>query len=486
MQKKTLFGYLMERKWMTAEEVSAALGVQPETIEEWCTRNGAVKTETEAMQKLMNLLFEQAEPGELAAILERIAPGSTRLDSDVQREVLGKALGMEWKGTAVTVSVPAKQETQNVPIRIYLPQSNEKIPASIKAFWEVVAQTDVPSEIHIADWGSFALDEMEQSVFQYVAEQMLRAAKRGFTLHILTPETGEYQDIPVLLRRLHLYLNPRITYYRIPRGAEYPANESWMTLGMKAVLLTRVLPGEAPITTLIQEPTLAQYYYNWMQMLLIQTRPLNQHTGEGDVLHMYSRMKADVHPLMTVYFLEAAPSFLHMPPQLLREVMQDNGAEETQITECLRMSMLRASMRSICKCAQIYNGDQILHLLQQEKYTDPLLSGILGKPCYITAQQLKKQLHFFLSEVEHTNYQMFLPSFEMDLRLSQCGVSMTVQEDSMTSVIDISQRSRNFYSTDLSCVGGFAQYMEQLHRMIPPVKRSGNWTRRLLKRYIQL
>lgn len=484
MQKKTLFGYLMERRWMTAEEVSSAIGVQPKTIEEWCTGKGAVKAEAEAMQKLMNLLFEKADRSDLSAVLERISPGSTRLDTDAQREVLGKALGMEWKSDTMLTS--AKNETANVPIRIYLPQCNEKIPAAVKAFWDVVERTDIPTEIHIADWGCFALDEMEQTVFQYMAEQMMRAVKRGFTLYILTPETEEYPDPHILLRRLPLYLNPKITYYRIPRGAEYPANESWMTLGIRAVLLTRILPGEAPITTLIQEPTLAQYYSNWMQMLLVQTRPLNQHIGETDVMHMYSRMKADVHPLMTVYFLESAPSFLHMPPQLLREVMTENGAEETQITECLRMSMLRASMRSICKCAQIYNGDQILHLLQQEKYTDPMLSGILKKPAYITAEQLKKQLHFFLSEVEHTNYQMFLPSFEMDLRLSQCGVSMAVQEDSMAAVMDLTQRTRNFYSTDLSCIGGFAQYMEQLHRMIPPVKRSGNWTRRLLKRYIQL
>ena len=483
MQKKTLLGYLMEKKWMTAEEVSEAIGIQTETIREWCTQKGAVKTETDTMQKLTNLLFEKADRTELAAVLERISPGSTKLESDVQREVLGKALSMEW--TEDAAPVPAHSENPNVPIRIYLPQGNEKIPAALKAFWDIVEHTDVPTEIHMADWGHFALDEMEQNVFHYVAEQMIRAVKRGFTIHILTPETEEYPGTPILLRRLPLYLNPRITYYRIPRGAEYPAHESWMTLGFKSVLLTRVLPGEAPITTLIQEATLAQYYYNWMQMLLMQTRPLNLHIGETDVIHIYSRMKADVQPLMTVYFMESAPSFLHMPPQLLREVMKANGADEQQIAACLRMSMLRASLRSICKCAQIYNGDQILHLLQQEKYVDPMLSGILQRSAYITSEQLKKQLRFFLSEVEHTNYQMFLPSFEMDLRLSQCGISIAVQEDSMAAVMDLTQRSRNFYSTDLSCIGGFAQYMEQMHRMIPPVKRSGNWTRRLLKRYIQ-
>ncbi|MGN0631614.1 MAG: hypothetical protein ACI4JN_09830, partial [Ruminococcus sp.] len=81
---------------------------------------------------------------------------------------------------------------------------------------------------------------------------------------------------------------------------------------------------------------------------------------------------------------------------------------------------------------------------------------------------------------------MYLPSFEMDLRLSQCGISIAVQEDSMTAVMDLTNRSRNFYSTDLSCTGGFSLYLEQLCRMIPPVKRSGSWTRRLIKRYIEL
>lgn len=484
MQKKTLFGYLMEKKWMTAEELSVSLGVQPDTIEKWCTQEGALQSEGDAMLRLVDLLFEKGDSRELDAVLERISPGSAGLKQEARREVLEKALGLEWNGQARPV--PQRGDNRNVPIRIYLPQCSEKIPASIKAFWDVVAQTDVPGEIQIADWGVYALDEMEQSVYHYMAEQMIRAARRGFLLQILTPETGEYPDVHILLRRLPLYLNPRITYYRIPHGTVYPVSESWMTLGLKTVLLTRVLPGEAPITTLIQEPTLAQYYHNWMQMLLVQTRPLNQHISETDVLHIYSRMKADVHPLMTVYFMESAPSFLHMPPQLLREVMQENGADEQQIAEGLRMSMLRASLRSICKCAQIYNGDQILHLLQQEKYTDPMLSGILGKPAYITSEQLRQQLRFFLSEVEHTNYQMFLPSFETDLRLSQCGISMTVQEDCMAAVMDLTQRSRNFYSTDLSCIGGFAKYMEQMHRMIPPVKRSGNWTRRLLKRYIQL
>ena len=259
-----------------------------------------------------------------------------------------------------------------------------------------------------------------------------------------------------------------------------------MSLGIRAVLLTRMLPGEAPVTTLIQETTLAQYYSSWIQLLLVQTRPLNQHIGESDIVQIFTRMKSDVHPMLTVYYLESAPSFLHMPPQLLREVMTANGADEVQISECLRISMLRASVRSICKCAQIYNGDQILYLLQQEQYTDPVLSGILGKPAYITSDQLRKQLRFFLSETDHTNYQMFLPSFETDLRLSQCGASMAVQEDSFASVMDLTNRNRNFYSTDISCTGGFAQYMEQLHRMIPPVKRSGNWTKRLLKRYISL
>ncbi len=481
---KTLFGYLMEQNRMTAEEISESIGVQPEVIDRWSAQKDAVRTESDVTEKLVQLFFASVQPQELCAVLERISPGSTKLSPDVQREVLGKALGMEWNSTPVRPS--EQKDSPSVPIRIYLPQCSEKIPSAIRAFWDVVEHTDMPCELYIADWGHFALDEMEQTVFHYMAEQMLRAAGRGFNIQILTPETDEYPDSSILLRRLPLYLHEHITYYRVPGGTVYPSNESWMTLGLRAVLLTRTLPGEAPITTLIQEPTLAQYYCNWMQLLLTQTRPLNQHIGETDTMNIYSRMKADVHPLMTVYFLESMPSFLHMPPQLLREVMTENGADEAQITACLRMSMLRASLRSICKCAQIYNGDQILHLLQQEKYTDPMLSGILNRPAHIRVEQLKKQLQFFLSEVEHTNYQMFLPSFEMDLRLSQCGVSMAVQEDSMAAVMDLTQRSRNFYSTDLSCIGGFSQYMERMMRMIPPVKRSGNWTRRLLKRYMQL
>jgi hypothetical protein len=415
----------------------------------------------------------------LSEILERISPGSTVLEADVQQEVLCKALGMEWE------DAPAQTEKQQVPIRIYLPQCKEKVPSALRAFWQLVEQTQTPCEITLTDWGCFATAHLEQSVFQFVAEQMIRAAKRGFLLHILVPETDAYPEVQTLLRQLPLCLNPQMTYDRMPQDVTSPVNESWMTLGTQAVLLTRTLPGEAPISTLIQEQTLAQYYADWTQVLLMQTRPVNQHIGEGDVVQLYSRMKADVHPLMTVYFLESMPSFLHMPPQLLRTVMTENGADAEQIATGLRMSMLRTSLRSICKCTQIYDGDQILHGLGQERYVDPLLSGMLQRTAYITAEQLRQQLRFFLSEAEHTNYQIYLPSFATDFHLSQCGISVAVQEDSMAAVMDLTDRSRNFYSTDFSCVGGIACYIEQRVRMIPPVKRSGNWTRRLLKRYLQ-
>ncbi len=484
MQRKTLLGFLMEHKWVSESEILALTGVEPEVLESWYTRKGNVSADIVSEEKLAELFFEKVPYRELASILEQISPGSIKLDDEAQKEILGKALVMDW--TEYLPKNQTKEKSQSVPIKIYLPQCNEKVPAAVKAFWEIAAETDTPCDIYITDWGIFALDEMETALFQYMAEQMLRAVKRGFTIHILTPEEEEYADGHILLRRLPMYLNGRITYYRMPAGTEYPANECWMSLGIRAVLLTRMLPGEAPVTTLIQETTLAQYYSSWVQLLLVQTRPLNQHIGESDIVQIFTRMKSDVHPMLTVYYLESAPSFLHMPPQLLREVMTANGADEIQISECLRISMLRASVRSICKCAQIYNGDQILYLLQQEQYTDPVLSGMLGKPAYITSDQLRKQLRFFLSETDHTNYQMFLPSFETDLRLSQCGASMAVQEDSFASVMDLTNRNRNFYSTDISCSGGFAQYMEQLHRMIPPVKRSGNWTKRLLKRYISL
>ncbi|MBQ8725191.1 MAG: hypothetical protein IJY74_05940 [Oscillospiraceae bacterium] len=484
MQKKTLLGFLMEQKWVSENEIFELIGADPEVFRSWYTKKGISSADVSSEEKLAEVFFDKMPYRELVSILEKISPGSIKLDEEAQKEILGKALGMEW--TEGTAKNQAKERSQSVPIKIYLPQCNEKIPSAVKAFWEVVAGSDVSGDIYITDWGILAFDEMDTAMFQYMAEQMFRAAKRGFSIHILTPEAEEYPDGSVLLRRLPLYLNGSVTYYRMPGGTEYPANECWMVFGIKAVMLTRMLPGEAPVTTLIQETTLSQYYSSWMQLLLVQTRPLNHHVGENDTVQIYTRMKSDVHPLMTVYFLESAPSFFHMPPQLLREVMTENGAEEAQISECLRISMLRASIRSICKCAQIYNGDQILHLLQQDKYTDPMLSGILGKPAYITSEQLKKQLRFFLSETDHTNYQMFLPSFETDLRLSQCGASMAVQEDSFMTVMDLTNRNRNFYSTDLSCTGGFAQYMEQLHRMIPPVKRSGSWTKRLIKRYISL
>lgn len=483
MQKITLLGYFIRKGIITAEEAAAAAAVTANKIEEWQIYDCASVPANSESTRLAELIFEKGNKSKINGILEKISPGSSDLADIAKIEIISKALSMDWGEN--TSGIPRQTKT-SVPIRIYLPQCNEKIPACIKAFWQTVEEIEIPNDIYIADWGMYAFDDMEQAVFQYCAEAMIKAVKRGFNIHILTPETSEYPEGRELLRRLPLYLNEKITYYRLPTDARLPANESWMSLGMKTVLLIRVLPSEAPVTTLIQEPTLAQYYYNWMQLLLAETRPVNHHMNNNDLVQIYTRMKSDVHPLMTVYFLESSPSCLHMPPKLQREVMKDNNADENEIAECLRISMLRASIRSICKCTQIYNGDCILKLLQQGKYADPILSGILGRPAYITSEQLRHQLRFFLSETEHTNYTMYLPSFETDLKLSQCGISVSVQEDSMTAVMDLTNRNRNFYSTDLSCTGGFAMYMEQLSRMVPPVKRSGNWTRRLLKRYIEL
>lgn len=486
MQKKTLFGYLAEKGFITAETAAEALEVPLETAEQWQWTDGLSSFTNDESKKLSEIIFENGDRSELGTILERISPGSRKLQSSDQIEILCKALRMEWSENSINTVNVQKKEKQAVPIRIYLPQCNERIPAAVKAFWETVADTDVPCDIYITDWGMYSFDNIEQALFQYCAEEMFSAVKRGFTVHIITTEKSEYPEVRAILRQLPLYLNERITYYRLPSDTTLPATESWMSLGMKTTLLVRLLPSEAPVATLIQEPTLGQFYYNWTQILLAETRPINHHMENSDIVQLFTRMKSDVHPLMTVYFLESAPSCLHMPPQLQREVMKANDANESEIGHCQRISMLRTSIRSICKCTQIYNGDRILHLLQQEKYQDAVLSGILGRPAYITSEQLKKQLRFFLSETEHTNYTMYLPSFEMDLRLSQCGVSIAVQEDSMTAVMDLTNRSRNFYSTDISCTGGLSMYMEQLGKMIPPVKRSGNWTRRLLKRYIEL
>lgn len=478
MQKRTLFGYIADKGIISPEDAAKAADVSIRRAEKWKYTEGISPMTEEECRKLSEFVFEKSGKKELDEIFEKISPRSDQLTHADRMEMLCKALPMEWN--------EEKKDKPDVPIRIYLPQCNERIPSAIKAFWQTVRDTEVPCDIYIADWGIYALDDMEHGVFQYCAEEMLCAVKRGFSIQIITPERTEYPEGRDLLRRLPLYLNEKITFYRLPSAVNLPANESWFTLGMKSVLLIRVLPSEAPVTTLIQEPNLAQFYYSWMQLLIAETRPINHHISDMDTVNIFTRMKSDVHPMMTVFFLESAPSCLHMPPQLQREIMRANNAEETEITECQRISMLRASIRSICKCTQIYNGDRILELLHEEKYKDPILSGMLGRPAYITSDQLKRQLRFFLSETEHTNYTMYLPSFETDLRLSQCGISLAVQEDSMTAVMDLINRNRNFYSTDLSCTGGFAVYMEQICRMIPPVKRSGSWTRRLLKRYIEL
>ncbi len=483
MEKKTLFGHLMEQSWVTMEEAAQVAEKDKATVESYMTYRNDSYLETAVAEKLARFLYESANIAELDGILERIAPGSVDYDPEAQIEILAKALGMKWNEPQPKRK---KEDRQAVPIKIFLPQVNERIPASIKVFWELIDSSETTGEIHITDWGVFALDDMDQSTFKYMADKMINAAKRGFTIHVLTPENDEYPEGKTLLKRLPLYLNENINYYRMQRGVLPSSDECWMAFGMKAVLLVRMLPGEPPVTTFIQESAIAQYYYSKMQIQLAEARPLNQHIGEAEPGTIYTRMKSDVHPLMTAYFFEDVPSFLHMPPKLLREVLECNGADEAMIERCQRMSMLRASVRSICRCIQIYNGDHILELLHQEKYTDPILSGVLGIQAFITSDQLRRQLRFFLAETEHTNYTMYIPSFEMDLRLSQCGVSMAIQEDSMTSIMDMSHRSRNFYTTDLAASGGFARYIERLIRMIPPVKKNGSWTRRLLKRYIQL
>lgn len=480
MEKRTLFGYLMELGWITEEEAAEAAGVTSETIKEWKACNGT-PTGTEALSEI---IFAGADRKKLSEILEQILPGSSEFDIPAQRETLSKALWTEWRERKVKNE--KQDERANVPIRIYLPQMNEKIPSAVKAFWQEVEKLEKPCSIYIGDWGVFAFDDMESQLFRYNADMMMESVRRGFTIYILSPEESGYPEGRIILRRLPLYLNDRIRYYRLPSETVLPEFESWMTIGMRSVLLVRMLPGEAPVSTLINEPTLANYYCSRMELFMAEARPVNQHTGSDELVQIYTRMKADVHPLMNVYFFEAAPSFLHMPPRLLREVMEANGACESQIEECQRISMLRASVRSICRCTRIYNGDRILSLLGEEKYIDPVLSGVLGRQAYITCDQLKKQLGFFLSEMEHTGYTMYLPSFEMDLRLSQCSASIVVQEDSMAAVMETTSRGRNFYTTDLSAVGGLSQYMEQLCRMIPPVKKSGVFTKRLLRRYIQL
>ena len=108
MQKRTLFGYLTKKGFITVEDAAKVADVPFETAEEWQWTDGLSSFTNDESKKLSELVFEKGDKNELDVILERISPGSKNFPPVSQTEVLCKALRMEWNdGTANSANTSA-------------------------------------------------------------------------------------------------------------------------------------------------------------------------------------------------------------------------------------------------------------------------------------------------------------------------------------------------------------------------------------------
>ena len=346
-------------------------------------------------------------------------------------------------------------------------------------FFRLLRELPPGQQVTVADFGAVDWAHTEGRWIEEGVRINQAALSGGHSMRIIDQLTDTYRPWELMFQWLPMYLQPDVStfFYRDPKP--FPLRQNLMTIRGQAALIISSTPAapERVIASLYRDPEYVKLFDAAIDGILERSHPMMQVMETGALAPFLGMIDDHVKSERILYMINRLPTFRNMPPQLLDEVLRENGVTGTLYERCAAAGRQSASTRSRCECRQIYDLDAIQAAAAEERVVDHDLSAVAGREIFLSREQFRQQLAYLQTRGEESHYTLAVyPYSRLETTVPPCN--MIVQDDSLAAAWDASSYPRRMYSEELSIVSGFYEYADTLWECIPPIAKSESWCRR--------
>lgn len=475
----TRLGYLMDLVMVTGKEIAEETNIDKTTISKWRNNQRKIKYRSKYPSILANYFLKDefiVKRDSILAILKEYYPG---LNIDNKAEVAETLAIWITEDEKRVINNSKEEDSYKTYIDVYKGINGWK--SAIEIFFDTINRFETPQKVILGDFGDVDFNRNKDLVNESI-ELIYNCVRNGNKVIIIDKVTSEYKPYLTILRWIKIYLldGVEIYYYQtneepILKQSIYGAKNSIAYIGNRIE--------QNNLCTLYRDRESVDFYYSVLEKILNNSKKMIETIDVSDSYAMVNILEKELKSFHLTYLLDELPTFRNMPLELLESILKENQVEEEKILNCLNISIRRRKIRNRCNYRQIYNLDALEKAINKEYIIDYDLSAIVGKEIKIRNDQLKEQLEY-ISKVKNTEkYQMVLTSFK-EINLLKNNLELIVQEDSIVFAWNSKNYNRRMHCKELSVIGGFFAYMEEVWRNIPPICKNGDWSIKQLKKLI--
>lgn len=480
-------GYLMEIVKITGKELSKELNIDNTTISKWKNNQRKIKYSSDyprilAEYFLSNKFIHQRE--RIIDILKEYSP-NLEIDNNEQLIEILCLWMTDDKYENQLVPINNNEEFYRTTIDVY--KGIEGWKKASNDFWNYIIKLPEGQNITIGDFGDIDWSMDNETLVKYSIDKMMNCIKNGDKIKIIDRVTAEYKSYIVIFRWLPLYLSENVEiWYFQDNGMREDKKSIYVVPNEIALVGMRVENIEnSNLNILHLDKASIEFYERSLNAILSDSRKLINTIAISNFPEKQRILDENLKPVQLTYLLNVLPTFRNMPIGLLETVLLENDVDRELIKHCININKKRHEIRDRCNYRQIYNLDAIEEAIHKNYIVDYDLSVIVGKEVRISNKHFREQLKYIAKETSTDKYIVILTSFSQ-LNLIMNSVEMIVQDDSIVMAWDSSKYNRRMYCTEITVIGGFFSYMQEMWDRIPLICKNDKWTQKQLNKILEM
>ncbi|OOP72773.1 hypothetical protein [Clostridium beijerinckii] len=479
-------GYLMDLMEITGKELSVELNIDNTTISKWKNNQRKLKYNSDYPRMISEYFLSDKFLHQREKIINILKEYRPNLESDNVKQLI-EILSL-WmtddKYENQLVPINNNEEFYTTTIDVY--QGIEGWKKASNDFWSYIIKLPGIRNITIGDFGDIDWSMENETLVKYSIDKMMNCIRKGHKIKIIDRVTAEYKPYIVIFRWLPLYLseNVEIWYFqdnmiREDTRSIYVVPNEIAFVGMKVENIEN-----SNLNIIHLDKASVDFYERSLNAIIADSRKLINTIAISDAMEKQRILDEYLKPVQLTYLLNVLPTFRNMPIDLLETILQENNVDKELIEYCLNINKKRHEIRNRCNYRQIYNLDAIEEAIHKDYIVDRDLSVIIGKEIRISNKHFREQLKYIAKETSTDTYIVILTSFS-NLNLAMNSVEMIVQDDSIVMAWDSSKYNRRMYCEELTVIGGFFAYMQEMWDNVPLICKNDKWTQKQLNRILE-
>jgi hypothetical protein len=481
-----MLAYFMDLLQVSGKELAVEIDTDTTTVSKWRTGKRKLSADSETCRAIAAYFLSDRfslHQKELDRQLNLVIDGFSALSYGEKVEGLCYLLS---RGNIQAIDDTSGREDMvnyQAAMRVYSGDL-EGWKLSMEQFWKA-ALSARPTQITLCDFGDIDWSTTERERFHLTSDYVIACVKRGHRVRIIDILGNSYRSYEVLGRWMDMYMADGVDLNYIIGNFTDAEKGNYYCIRDKLALVGYYFEQKPQLLTYTHytDYRMLSYYQARVEDYVARSKPVFFKLRLAEHMETVNLMKKNLSVFDPTYMICRVPTYINMPPELLAEILEENGVDRVQIERCIGTVTKRHQMRHHCKYIQMYDIDAIEARLQMETHTAKMLSRIIGRPIYVTREQYLRQLQYVSDTVERGEMEIDLISFR-DMGIQEKDVSVVAQAGRLVIIWDDSKYDNLIYSTEPTYIGGYVSYLQNLYGRIPPINKNMDWVRRRLREYV--